>query len=1102
MTLHAKKPKKIVSTDKEMPVAVPSPISNDVIYWIDKKIIFFGDIIQKTMIHVQKNKMLDILGINEVTSCLHSLQELNSKLEIIRKKNNKNSEETIVQLQTINNEISALFKLYGTEDLHDFLCVCFSNTYEDLLDDPIKKEKMRLLQNYFHPTGYKVLHYKAVDKTSGSASASVLQDISAAFLLDEKHLEKSNHLDCFDIFSTSKKFHVKVYGIKLFISCASTKKSMLVYGVVDDVIVSFLHNKYITQKNTAIRINAPKENDFECESFEKFILSMSLKDYLIYEPFDVYNKYMGCLHQIQIMKQKTLATSVKEFIQSDLFNKRSLIMHLLIKSSDYENQYLAYLLYDLLSNDVNDHVDTLEQTILFDSFPWSIKQNFKDAMKKTIQYTMEMVQFDVNKIPLEQQICLLKVNDQVKEKAMMKWKEVKAKSEDSGSKARQYLDGLLKIPFQIYKKEPIMYLMQDMQKQCKDIISKGVLQQCKKTKNTGLGSLELIYFLRQGKMELSLPREKIIAAIQKWDKNKVQILLNELQHYSLQKGDPYEWSHMLTDVEKRKKQQSIDIIDSVLQMSSKKKDVYFDMVALFAKTNPADVDPFLYPYYQQMTNMGQGLEKIKTYIGDVRKILDTAIHGHEKAKRQLERIVGQWIHGQQDGYCFGFEGPPGVGKTSLAKRGLSDCLKDENGESRPFAMIQMGGDSNGSTLHGHNYTYVGSTWGNIVQILMDKKCMNPIIFIDELDKISRTEHGKEIVGILTHLLDPTQNDCFQDKYFNGVDLNLSKALFILSYNDVTAVDKILLDRIHRIQFQSLSLEDKWVIAETHILPEVYKKMGLEGMIHISEEVVKYIIEEYTMEAGVRKLKECLFEIVAEINLDMLKNNFLMDVVYPLCITKHDIKTKYLKERREMRLKKIHEENEVGVINCLWANDMGHGGILSAHAKFVPSDKFMDLRLTGLLDDMMRESFQISLTLAYDLTSQETIVALRDKYDALHKYGIHMHMGDGSIPKSGTSAGIAIALLFYSLLNNKKIRHDFAVTGEAADLKGSSGEIGALKTKIIYGIKAGVRHFIYPEENAKDFEDFFEKYGGTDLVKGISFTAIKNIKEAIYIIMED
>ena len=292
-----------------------------------------------------------------------------------------------------------------------------------------------------------------------------------------------------------------------------------------------------------------------------------------------------------------------------------------------------------------------------------------------------------------------------------------------------------------------------------------------------------------------------------------------------------------------------------------------------------------------------------------------------------------------------------------------------------------------------------------------------------------------------------------------------------------------------------------VIAKQHILPEVYTKMGLQGMIDIPDDVLKLIIDEYTMEAGVRKLKEALFEIVGEINLDILKRTFPFQDELPIVVSQDDIKTKYFKERREIRVKKIHPISQVGVINCLWANEYGNGGILSANGKFFPADKFLDLKMTGLLDDMMKESFQISLTLAYHLTKEETIHLLRERCNIDQNRGIHLHMGDGSINKSGTSAGIAIALLMYSLLNNKKIKNDFAVTGEAADLGGLSGEIGALKVKFISGIKAGVKNFIFPRENERDYNEFMEKYAETDLVKGITFYPIDHIQEAIDLIME-
>jgi ATP-dependent Lon protease len=498
--------------------------------------------------------------------------------------------------------------------------------------------------------------------------------------------------------------------------------------------------------------------------------------------------------------------------------------------------------------------------------------------------------------------------------------------------------------------------------------------------------------------------------------------------------------------------------------------------------------------------INSNMKEITDYMTEVKTTLDKAVYGHDKAKKQIERIIGQWINGEQDGYCFGFEGPPGVGKTSLAKRGLSDCLKDDKGVSRPFAMIQMGGDSNGSTLHGHNYTYVGSTWGSIVQILIDKKCMNPIIFIDEVDKISRTENGKEIVGILTHLLDPAQNDCFQDKYFTGIELDLSKALFILSYNDASAIDKILLDRVHRIKFESLSLEDKLVISKTHILPEVYKKMGLEDMIKFDDNVLKYIIDEYTCESGVRKLKEILFEIVGEINLDVLKNND-KEHDFPILITINDIKNKYFKDKREIIIRKVPDESLVGYANGMYATSLGNGGTLPIHAKFFPSEQFLELKLTGLQQDVMKESMHVSLTVAWNLTSEDKKQKIRKLYDGENnKYGINIHPGDGSVQKDGPSAGGIITLVLYSLLNDLPIKARFAMTGEI-QMSGHITAIGGLNHKILGSLKAGVKEFIYPKENKKDFDDFYEKYKDDERLKDIKFYEVDHISEALDLIIE-
>ena len=205
---------------------------------------------------------------------------------------------------------------------------------------------------------------------------------------------------------------------------------------------------------------------------------------------------------------------------------------------------------------------------------------------------------------------------------------------------------------------------------------------------------------------------------------------------------------------------------SITDVTIQQKNIISELekYSCICKSNPNVLKQTIYTFYHNTIEddiqiINDNIQMVQQYMSTIRTTLDESVYGHNNAKTQIERILGQWINGELDGHCFGFEGAPGIGKTSMAKYGIANCLLDENGMKRPFAMIQMGGDSNGSTLHGHNYTYVGSTWGSIVQILMDKQCMNPIIFIDEVDKISKTEQGKEIVGILTHLLDSTQNDC-------------------------------------------------------------------------------------------------------------------------------------------------------------------------------------------------------------------------------------------------------------------------------------------------------------------------------------------------------
>jgi ATP-dependent Lon protease len=312
------------------------------------------------------------------------------------------------------------------------------------------------------------------------------------------------------------------------------------------------------------------------------------------------------------------------------------------------------------------------------------------------------------------------------------------------------------------------------------------------------------------------------------------------------------------------------------------------------------------------------------------------------------------------------------------------------------------------------------------------------------------------------------------------------------------MDRIMLDRIHRIKFENLSLEEKIIICNKHLLPDIYKSVGLNGMLTFSEDVLKFIIEEYTLEAGVRKLKEILFEIVGEINLEILNKNNIIDI--PLKITIDDIKTKYLKDKREQITRKVFDISKIGFVNGMYATTLGNGGTLPIHAQFFPSDKFLDLKLTGLQQEVMRESMHVALTVAWNLTDYKNQKNTREKYDNDHKCGINIHTGDGSVQKDGPSAGCAITCAIYSLLNDIPIKPEFGITGEI-QMSGEVTAIGGLSNKILGSIKSSVKSFIYPKENQRDFDDFIKKYKDDAILENITFYPIEHVNEALALLLD-
>ena len=315
------------------------------------------------------------------------------------------------------------------------------------------------------------------------------------------------------------------------------------------------------------------------------------------------------------------------------------------------------------------------------------------------------------------------------------------------------------------------------------------------------------------------------------------------------------------------------------------------------------VDTFMripFNNYQTLPiSIEDGVEKCHDFMEKAQKTLDSAVYGLNDAKMQIMQMLGQLVTNPKAiGTAIAIHGPPGTGKTSLVKEGISKIL------NRPFAFIALGGATDSSFLEGHSYTYEGSTWGKIIQIIIDSKCMNPVIYFDELDKISDTPRGEEIAGILTHLTDTSQNSQYHDKYFAEIDFDLSKCLFIFSYNDESKVNPILKDRMYRIQTKGYNQKQKTVIGNNYLLPKIREQVKFdENEIIIPDQTIHHIIDNYCdKEDGVRNLKRCLEIIYTKLNLyrlmkpdsNLFEEEMSLKVEFPYTVTK-DIVDKLIKQ---------------------------------------------------------------------------------------------------------------------------------------------------------------------------------------------------------------
>jgi ATP-dependent Lon protease len=520
----------------------------------------------------------------------------------------------------------------------------------------------------------------------------------------------------------------------------------------------------------------------------------------------------------------------------------------------------------------------------------------------------------------------------------------------------------------------------------------------------------------------------------------------------------------------------------------------------FARIHPDSADAnILQSYLEWVFEMPFGkYSRKKLSVSDVANELDKDHYSLEKPK---ERIVEFFsvkelaeLRGvkQSDskGVILCFSGPPGVGKTSLANS-IATALK------RPLVRIALGGLEDVNELRGHRRTYIGAMPGRLVQGLIEAKKMDPVIVLDEIDKVGRSQRGDPTAALL-EILDPEQNDHYRDYYLN-FHIDLSKIIFIATANDVGRIPSPLRDRMEFISLSSYTPNEKFEIAQRYLIPQELKKHALKKReFSISAPALRKLIEEYTREPGVRNLRRKIAALLRKSARQILEDK----KVNKVSITLKNL-DKYA-DKKVFEISPVEESPQVGVVNGLAWTAVG-GDVLTVEAIRIKGKG--TLQLTGSLGDVMKESARIAYSVVKILIDTKTLKIpqknipltarereediMVDASEIYKRYDLHIHVPEGATPKDGPSAGITIATAIASILSGKKVDNKVAMTGELT-LTGKVLPIGGLKEKLIAAYKAGVTRALIPSKNYKrDLEDIPD-----EVKEHVEIIAVKRIEEVL------
>ena len=479
----------------------------------------------------------------------------------------------------------------------------------------------------------------------------------------------------------------------------------------------------------------------------------------------------------------------------------------------------------------------------------------------------------------------------------------------------------------------------------------------------------------------------------------------------------------------------------------------------------------LYDYLDFMTSLDWKAPQFTPIDLDrAEQILDEDHYGLKKVKeRIIQQLAVMALNRKQYGSILLFVGAPGTGKTSIGQS-IARAL------GREYVRISLGGIRDEAEIRGHRRTYIGAMPGRIMEGIKRSGVSNPVIVLDEVDKLAK-DYGGDPASALLEVLDPEQNSTFTDHYMN-VPYDLSNVLFVCTANSLDTIPEPLLNRMEVINFSGYTAVEKYQIARRHLLPKALDAMGIKkNALKVTDGAIRRIIDEYTMEAGVRDLKKLIDTLCRTAAVQLVKNEGT-----PLTVTKTNLE-KYLGKKQLHHERKLSSP-EPGVVTGLAWTRAG-GEILFIESKLIPGKGKMII--TGQLGDVMKESIQIALSLVKSLYPKESKV--------LDDHDLHIHVPAGAVPKDGPSAGITLTTALASLLTGKKVSPEYAMTGEVS-LRGGVMPIGGLPEKLMAAQRAGITKVLIPADNEQDLDDV------ADEVKNkLEIVPVKKVTEVLKLVLK-